>query len=228
MWPFSRSPKQFTPQDDCVWCSYNALQHGAAKQAAEAMSLGKVLIVPHYRNSVINAEVSLLDACEEAQMVTGTADASAMKSFLQQLNRRAGLVQSNQLKLALARTDLPARPKDRSRPPLAIIAWERHPLRVYDDRITVFAEELDEWFACTLTFHAALDTPPMSMFAGDTTQAILQRLGMKETDSIQHPMLSKSIAKAQAKVAEKTPQDPSPEADSAEEWFEAWKRSYEV
>src|SRR5882724_6624014 len=147
-----------------------------------------------------------------------------MRAALQRLDGRVGLVQASQLKPAMSRLDdsLPGANGD-ERPRLTVLAWERYPLRARDDVITGFIGELNVWFACELRFHAALDTPPMSMFAGETTRAILQRLGMKATDSIQHPMLSKSLAKAQAKVAEKDPVDPKPGAQSAVEWFDAWK-----
>lgn len=92
-----------------------------------------------------------------------------------------------------------------------------------DDRVTEFVGELNAWFECELQFNAALDVPPMSMFAGAATQSILERLGMKATDSIEHPMLTKSVCKAQAKVAEQTPSDPKPSARSATEWVAAWK-----
>ena len=40
----------------------------------------------------------------------------------------------------------------------------------------------------------------MKMFAGPTTLKILSKLGMKEGDAIEHPMLSRSVGKAQRKV----------------------------
>ncbi len=42
----------------------------------------------------------------------------------------------------------------------------------------------------------------MKMFAGPTTLKVLSRLGMKEGDAIEHPMLSKSVGRAQRKVEE--------------------------
>ncbi len=43
----------------------------------------------------------------------------------------------------------------------------------------------------------------MKMFAGQTTMNVLSRLGMKEGDAIEHPMLSKSVERAQRKVEER-------------------------
>ena len=43
----------------------------------------------------------------------------------------------------------------------------------------------------------------MKMFAGPTTLKILSKLGMKEGDAIEHPMLSRSVGKAQRKVEER-------------------------
>ncbi|UCD76694.1 MAG: SEC-C domain-containing protein, partial [Phycisphaerales bacterium] len=41
------------------------------------------------------------------------------------------------------------------------------------------------------------------MFAGKTTLNVLSKLGMKEGDAIQHPMLSKAVGRAQRKVEER-------------------------
>ena len=43
----------------------------------------------------------------------------------------------------------------------------------------------------------------MKMFAGKTTLNVLSKLGMKEGDAIEHPMLTKSVSRAQRKVEER-------------------------
>ncbi|MCA9297341.1 MAG: hypothetical protein KC983_12510, partial [Phycisphaerales bacterium] len=43
----------------------------------------------------------------------------------------------------------------------------------------------------------------MKMFAGETTLKLLSRLGMKEGDAIENPMLTKAISRAQRKVEER-------------------------
>jgi preprotein translocase subunit SecA len=49
----------------------------------------------------------------------------------------------------------------------------------------------------------SLEDDLMKLFAGETTMRILARLGMKEGDAIEHPMLTKSVEKAQRKVEER-------------------------
>ncbi|MCA9310609.1 MAG: hypothetical protein KDA21_05335, partial [Phycisphaerales bacterium] len=52
-------------------------------------------------------------------------------------------------------------------------------------------------------FFVSLEDDLMQMFAGETTLKILSKMGMKEGDSIEHPMMSKSLVRAQRKVEER-------------------------
>jgi hypothetical protein len=224
MWPFTKRPKRFTPQDDCVWYDANALRVGAANDALRALASTPVLIITHFPASLDQAESTLQTIGARSTRLKGPFNVAAMCTTLNRLEPRVmALVQSDHLKPTLTPTDEIAARTTTTNPALTVIAWERYPLRAKDNALTAFITELNAWLNCTLRFHAALDTPPMSMFAADTTRNILQRLGMEETECIQHPMLSKSLAKAQAKVAEKANVDPKPGARSAAEWFEAWK-----
>jgi hypothetical protein len=227
MWPFARRDKRFEPRDDRVWYGYDALCEGVGRQAAAALASGKVVVVAQFAESLDDAEASVVGAGARCDRLQGTMQAADFREAMLRMDAGVvALVHSGQLKGATAPVDAAGAPGP-SRPGVRVIAWERHPLRVRDDRVTEFVGELNAWFECELQFNAALDVPPMSMFAGAATQNILERLGMKATDSIEHRMLSKSVCKAQEKVAEQTHSDPKPGARSAREWLEAWKLARE-
>jgi len=189
MWPFSKKPKGFTPDDDRCWLTAFDLERGAAAEALAAFQAGPVLIVVHFPNSIDQAGDAITQAGGAIELARSALDAPAMRSRLQSLEPgRMLLALSSQLKPPTPTpTDDPSQAFVNSRPPLTIIAWERHPLRERDDLVTSFAAELNRSFECSLRFHCALDGPPMSMFAGETTMNLLRQMGMKSGDAIDHP-----------------------------------------
>ncbi len=84
---------------------------------------------------------------------------------------------------------------------LHVIGTERHESRRIDNQLRGRSGRQGD--KGTTRFFVALDDDLMKMFAGNTTMAILSKLGMKEGDAIEHPMLSKSIVRAQRKVEER-------------------------
>jgi preprotein translocase subunit SecA len=84
---------------------------------------------------------------------------------------------------------------------LHVIGTERHESRRIDNQLRGRSGRQGD--RGSSRFFVSLDDELMKLFAGDTTLRILSRLGMKEGDAIEHPMLSKSIVRAQRKVEER-------------------------
>ena len=84
---------------------------------------------------------------------------------------------------------------------LHVIGTERHEARRIDNQLRGRSGRQGDQGSSR--FFVSLDDDLMKMFAGDTTMRLLARLGMKEGDAIEHPMLSKSIERAQRKVEER-------------------------
>ncbi len=84
---------------------------------------------------------------------------------------------------------------------LHVIGTERHESRRIDNQLRGRSGRQGD--KGSSRFFVALDDELMKLFAGNTTMAILSKLGMKEGDAIEHPMLSKSIVRAQRKVEER-------------------------
>ncbi len=83
---------------------------------------------------------------------------------------------------------------------LHVIGTERHESRRIDNQLRGRSGRQGD--KGSTRFFIGLDDDLMKMFAGDTTMAILSKLGMKEGDAIEHPILSKSVERAQRKVEE--------------------------
>jgi len=84
---------------------------------------------------------------------------------------------------------------------LHVVGTERHESRRIDNQLRGRSGRQGD--RGSSRFFISLDDDLMKMFAGEATMKILSRLGMKEGDSIEHPMLSKSVERAQRKVEER-------------------------
>jgi preprotein translocase subunit SecA len=84
---------------------------------------------------------------------------------------------------------------------LHVIGTERHEARRIDNQLRGRSGRQGD--KGSSRFFVSLEDELMKLFAGETTMRILSRLGMKEGDAIEHPMLSKSMERAQRKVEER-------------------------
>ncbi|MGQ0627906.1 MAG: preprotein translocase subunit SecA, partial [Phycisphaerales bacterium] len=84
---------------------------------------------------------------------------------------------------------------------LHVIGTERHESRRIDNQLRGRSGRQGD--KGSSRFFISLEDDLMKLFAGETTMRILARLGMKEGDAIEHPILSKSVESAQRKVEER-------------------------
>jgi len=84
---------------------------------------------------------------------------------------------------------------------LHVIGTERHESRRIDNQLRGRSGRQGD--KGSSRFFISLEDDLMKMFAGDTTQRVLSRLGMKEGDAIEAPMLTKAVERAQRKVEER-------------------------
>ena len=83
---------------------------------------------------------------------------------------------------------------------LAIIGTERHDSRRVDRQLRGRAGRQGD--PGSSQFFVALDDNLMRIFGSDRIAKLMDRMGLKEGEVIQHPMISKSIERAQKKVEE--------------------------
>ncbi len=84
---------------------------------------------------------------------------------------------------------------------LHVIGTERHESRRIDNQLRGRSGRQGD--RGSSRFYVSLEDDLMKMFAGETTQKLLARMGMKEGDAIEHPWLSKNVERAQRKVEER-------------------------
>jgi hypothetical protein len=93
----------------------------------------------------------------------------------------------------------------------AVVFAEHYPLL---EKETALFEKLH---LTEISIWSGLDEPLFKRFGADKIIGTMKALGMKEQDSVEHNMITKSIRNAQEKIAEKVTIDHS--AHSQEEWM---------
>ncbi|MGA1393954.1 MAG: hypothetical protein ACO38W_12445, partial [Phycisphaerales bacterium] len=84
---------------------------------------------------------------------------------------------------------------------LHIVGTERHESRRIDNQLRGRSGRQGDQGSSR--FFLSLEDDLMKLFAGPKTLALLSRLGMKEGDAIENPMVTRQIARAQRKVEER-------------------------
>ncbi len=97
-------------------------------------------------------------------------------------------------------TDIKLTPEVRNAGGLAIIGTERHESRRVDRQLRGRAGRQGD--PGSSQFFVSLEDDLMRLFGSDRIAGIMDRLGLKEGEVIQHSMISKSIERAQKKVEE--------------------------
>ena len=97
-----------------------------------------------------------------------------------------------------------------------VMVGERHPLPSVDDRLEEFADKLP--CRCRFSHHLSLEDAVMKVFAGESVQNILRKLGMSEDEPIESRMVSRRIRQAQQKIEGRA--FGSMTAESATDWLQ--------
>lgn len=86
------------------------------------------------------------------------------------------------------------------KPPLLLFA-EHHPHFNMEEKVIAQIEELCTEEKAGIQFYMGLDEPLMQRFDADKIIGLMQKMGMKESDVIVSSMVTKSIIRAQQKIA---------------------------
>lgn len=97
-------------------------------------------------------------------------------------------------------TDIKLTPEVKAAGGLAIIGTERHESRRVDRQLRGRAGRQGD--PGSSVFYVSLEDKLMRLFASERIASVMDRLGFKDGERIEHPMISKSIERAQKKVEE--------------------------
>jgi hypothetical protein len=188
----SRQAKRLDVQQDRIWMSQLAKFAGIARELSDRSASGSaaILLVAHFDETLEQLE---------PLAVAYKGDTSVTATLAEKLA-----------------TDVAARLRLDETETIDLIVGERHPLPEVDARPYEFAAGLP--CRCRLTHHLALDEPILKLFAGEGMRQMLSALGMSMSASIESPLVSRSVQKAQKKIASQATGNSA--ARSAAEWME--------
>jgi len=141
--------------------------------------LSKMLTMRHIEHSVLNAKLHQ----KEADIVA-----------------KAGLSCAVTIATNMAGTDIKLSPEVKAAGGLAIIGTERHESRRVDRQLRGRAGRQGD--PGSSVFFVSLEDDLMRLFSSDRIAGVMDKLGFKEGEMIEHSMISKSIERAQKKVEE--------------------------
>ncbi len=143
--------------------------------------LSKMLTMRHIEHNVLNAKLHQKEADIVAQ--------AGQKSIVTIATNMAG-----------RGTDIKLSPEVKAAGGLAIIGTERHESRRVDRQLRGRSGRQGD--PGTSVFFVSLEDKLMRLFASERIASIMDRLGFKEGEMIEHSMINKSIERAQKKVEE--------------------------
>ncbi|MCC8187685.1 MAG: preprotein translocase subunit SecA [Bacteroides sp.] len=143
--------------------------------------LGKMLAMRKIEHNVLNAKLHQKEADIVAQ--------AGQKGIVTIATNMAG-----------RGTDIKLSPEVKAAGGLAIIGTERHESRRVDRQLRGRAGRQGD--PGSSVFFVSLEDDLMRLFSSDKIAGVMDRLGFKEGEMIEHPMISKSIERAQKKVEE--------------------------
>ena len=143
--------------------------------------LSKMLTMRHIEHSVLNAKLHQ----KEADIVAKAGLSCAVTIATNMAGRR---------------TDIKLSPEVKAAGGLAIIGTERHESRRVDRQLRGRAGRQGD--PGSSVFFVSLEDDLMRLFSSDRIAGVMDKLGFKEGEMIEHSMISKSIERAQKKVEE--------------------------
>lgn len=99
--------------------------------------------------------------------------------------------------------------------PVQLLFLGHYPLPSKENK---FLEKLMPVKSLVITFYSSLDEPSFEIFGGERMTGLMEKLGMKDEEAIEHAMVTQSMKRAREKIEEKVKFEF--EASSEKEWFQ--------
>ena len=164
--------------------------------------LSKMLQMRHIPHNVLNAKLHQKEAnivAEAGQSTLGKVTITAPDGTTHTEERLLGAV-TIATNMAGRGTDIKLSPEVKAAGGLAIIGTERHESRRVDRQLRGRAGRQGD--PGSSVFYVSLEDKLMRLFASERIARVMDRLGFKDGERIESPMITKNIERAQKKVEE--------------------------
>lgn len=187
-WLFGTKPGQAERCEDRMWMSHAARLKGIGREVAALAESGRSALVVAPTRAALEELLGALSSFEPLRCADGFS-----KDAL-----RASLTRAGSVAVALAITLPAVGAKPLPGIKAGILAYGRGDTRAADDAILRFADVFGQ--DVTVTFHLSMEDPLIQDF-GVRLKPLLVQLGASQDEPIVHAMVTRAIAKAQAKRA---------------------------
>ncbi len=193
---------------DKVWRTRPEAMKGMITEALKAITQNQVPVIFCYFEDTLS-EVNTFLVTADVPYFQLTNDSIGMASEQRRvvLVCDASLISSSNGLIGLLNTIS-------SRGRLQFLFAGHYPLPAKENKIM---EKLTSYPSAEITFCSSIDAPSFEPFGADRIMSILDQLGLKEDECIEHSMVSKAMAKAREKIEGMVKHEVA--AKSEREWF---------
>ena len=212
-WLTGRSSRGTAKFEDTIWISDAALLAALDECVLVPLRQGHpVLLTGHFSDELGSA----VEVFQKRQIpFRAWNPPSEREQAVRDLQRSVGTVLICEAGALPSSSDESESSTNWTESPAVLYALHHHPDVNEDRKLLRFAAMAG---IPEVEFLTSLDHPLFQRFAGKNIQQLLRSLGMSESDSIEHPMVTRQIVRAQNRIF-RVLRNPRP-AESAEEWFE--------
>lgn len=193
---------------DKVWRTRSEAMKGMITEALKAITQNQVPVVVCYFEETNSEVVAFLIATDVPYFqLTNDSIAVASEQSKVVLVCHASLISSSNGLMGLLNTIS-------SRGRVQFLFAGHYPLPAKENKII---EKLSSYPSAEITFCSSIDGPSFEPFGADRIMSVLDQLGLKEDECIEHRMVSKAMANAREKIEGMVKHEVT--AKSEGEWF---------
>ncbi|MDX1902821.1 MAG: hypothetical protein SFU27_01580 [Thermonemataceae bacterium] len=197
-----KTPQILTKTEDSVWISTNARFTGLLQEAQIQSKLKNTWVIYFFERTQHQLKEVFKLAQEPYIFVESKEQAQKNKQILVFSADKFQEIYET-LKIIFAKEDI------------FIIFAEHYPLNVVEENIAIKTAEIT--LKAKISAHTDFESMLLKKFGGARLLELLKKIGIKESESISHPLVSKSIKEAKKKLSEKVKNEQK--GVSEEDWF---------
>ena len=191
--------------DDKIWFTNDYKISGLINEAQSLAAKNETVVIIAFFSQTLQAfETRLGSSATAYRLLSHPYDFSAVPAVVN--IAKASTLRETSLVEQLVKNNTP----------VTLLFLEHYPLYATEDTVLKRIEEQTPSMV-NVCFYCSLDDEILKFFGTERLKEIIQKLGMKESETISHPLISKAIANAQKKIQQAV-QNELP-TESQQQWF---------
>jgi len=191
--------------DDKIWFTNDYKINALIKESQSLAAQNEIaVIVAFFRQTLQDFETRLSSSAIAYRLLSHPYDFSAAPAVIN-ITRASTLTETSLVEQLF-----------KNNTAVNLLFLEHYPLYATEDTVLKRIEEQTP-SATNVCFYSSLDDEILKSFGGERLKEIIQKLGMQESETISHVMITKAITNAQKKIQQSL-QNEMP-TESQQQWF---------